>query len=241
MLKRQLSCFVAAGPAASATAGFVQPLDGENFMTDFNRLTVTEFLNELASENAVPGGGSVAALGGALAAALTCMVARLTLGREKFKDREPVMKPLLERASEKIAVLQSLLQKDTEAYQKVLESFRLPKNTEEERAARREAIQEAFKEAARIPLETLLALEQLADDALEAVRSGNPVAASDAGAAVQMIQASGTIAAYNVWINLESIRDEAFCRSCREKTDAALEKIRKTTEQCHRLLMEQLG
>ncbi|SHF68153.1 Formiminotetrahydrofolate cyclodeaminase [Desulfacinum infernum DSM 9756] len=209
-------------------------------MKNLNQLTVTEFLEELASENPVPGGGSVAALAGALAAALTTMVARLTVGREKFQDRWETMEPIEKRAAERIALFQSLVQKDTEAYQKVVDAFRLPKETEEEKRSRREAVQEAFKEAARVPLETLLALKQLAEDALEAVRSGNPNAASDAGAAVQMIRAGATVAAYNVWINLGSIKDEAFCSEAKEKADAALARIRKAESQCHDLLAKEL-
>jgi len=209
-------------------------------MQDLNRLTIAGFLEELASENPVPGGGSVAALAGALAAALTTMVARLTVGREKFKDRWETMQPIEERASQRIALFQSLVQKDTEAYQKVVDAFRLPKETEEEKRSRREAVQEAFKEAARVPMETLLALEQLAEDALEAVRSGNPNAASDAGAAVQMIRAGATVAAYNVWINLGSIKDEAFVASLRAKAEAALAKIREAESRCHDLLAKEL-
>ncbi|SMC25035.1 Formiminotetrahydrofolate cyclodeaminase [Desulfacinum hydrothermale DSM 13146] len=209
-------------------------------MKDLNQLTVTEFLQELASENPVPGGGSTAALAGALAAALTAMVARLTVGKEKFKDRWETLEAIEKRAAQEIPRFQSLVQRDTEAYQAVVDAFRRPKETEEEKRARSAAIQEAFKEAARVPLETLLALERLVGDALEAVRSGNPNASSDAGAAVQMIQAGATVAAYNVWINLGSIKDEAFGAAAREKTDAALATIRDAAARCHDLLAKEL-
>lgn len=192
---------------------------------DLNRLTVTEFLEELASAQPVPGGGTVAALAGALAAALTTMVARLTLGKEKFQDRHLLMASIEQRAQKRLLTFQALLQQDTDAYQAVVESFRLPKKTDEEKAQRAAAMEKAFQEAAQVPLETLATLDELMDDAAHALRSGNPNAASDAGAAVQLIRAAAAIAAYNVWINLKSLRDETFRTDAGKKVRTALERI----------------
>ncbi|MEJ5349324.1 MAG: cyclodeaminase/cyclohydrolase family protein [Desulfosoma sp.] len=200
---------------------------------DLNRLTVAEFLEELASSKPVPGGGSVAALAGALAAALTTMVARLTLAKEKFRDRHPLMAAVEKKAEKHRAAFQVLMQQDTEAYQAVVESIRLPRNTEEERDRRDAAMQHAFREAARVPLETLLTLDRMMEDALEAVQSGNPSAVSDAGAAVQMISAAARIAAYNVWINLSSIQDVAFRKDVEQKVQAALDRVQARAAQCH--------
>ncbi|ROQ90228.1 cyclodeaminase/cyclohydrolase family protein [Desulfosoma caldarium] len=192
---------------------------------DLNRLTVTEFLEELASAQPAPGGGTVAALAGALAAALTTMVARLTLGKKKFQDRHALMATIEQRAEKRLATFQVLLQQDTQAYQAVVESFRRPKNTDEEKAQRAAAVEKALQEAARIPLETLARLDELMDDAAHVLRSGNPNAASDAGAAVQLIRAAAFVAAYNVWINLKSLRDETFRKDAEKKVRAALERI----------------
>ncbi len=139
-----------------------------------------------------------------------------------------------------IQLFQTLVQRDTDAYRAVVEGFRLPKDTAEQKAARTDALQKAFKEAARVPLETLLTLERLMDHAAQALRSGNPNAASDAGAAVQMIRAGAAIAAYNVWINLPSIQDPAFVREARASVEAALRKIEDVASQCHETLLKHL-
>ncbi|MEJ5366440.1 MAG: cyclodeaminase/cyclohydrolase family protein [Desulfosoma sp.] len=209
-------------------------------MHELTQLTLDAFLDELASENPVPGGGSVAALAGALAAALTTMVARLTVGKEKFKDRWAALEPAEKDAALLMEKFQTLVQRDTDAYRAVVESLRLPKDTAEQKAARIEAMQKAFKEAARVPLETLLNLERLMDHAAQALRSGNPNAASDAGAAVQMIRAGAAIAAYNVWINLPSIQDPAFVGEARATAAAALQKIEDVASQCHEKLVKEL-
>ena len=209
-------------------------------MQELTRLPLDAFLDELASENLVPGGGSVAALAGALAAALTTMVARLTLGKEKFKDRWAALEPVEKHAAPLIRTFQTLVQQDADAYRAVVESFRLPAHTAEEKAARTEAMQKAFKEAARVPLETLVTLGRLLDDAAQALRSGIPNAASDAGAAVQMIRAGAVIAAYNVWINLPSIQDPVFVSQARTTVDAALQRIEDVAAQGHTTLVQKL-
>jgi len=210
-------------------------------MQELTRLPLNAFLDELASENPVPGGGSVAALAGALAAALTTMVARLTLRKEKFKDRWAALESVEKRAAPLIRTFQRLLQQDADAYRAVVESLRLPKDTPEQKGARTEAIQKAFKEAARVPLETLRTLEWLMDEAAQALRSGNPNAASDAGAAVQMIRAGAVIAAYNVWINLLSVQDPLFVTQARTTVDAALRKIEDVASQCHATIVQKLA
>lgn len=209
-------------------------------MEELIRLPVEDFLQRLASADPVPGGGSVAALAGALAAALTTMVARLTVGKEKFQDRWAVLEPLEERAASLIRVFEGLVQKDTDAYRAVVQSSRLPKETPEEKAVRAEAIQKAVKEAARVPLETLLTLERLVDDAAEVLRSGNPNAASDAGAALQMLRAAAAVAAYNVWINLPSVKDPAFVAQAHAQVEGALRKIEAMTEHGHAALVRSL-
>jgi len=209
-------------------------------MQELTQLPLNAFLDELASENPVPGGGSVAALAGALAAALTTMVARLTLRKEKFKDRWAALEPVEKQAAPLIRTFQTLVQQDADAYRAVGESVRVPARTAEEKAARTEAMQKAFKEAARVPLETLVTLERLMNDAAQALRSGNPNAVSDAGAAVQMIRAGAVIAAYNVWINLPSIQDPLFVSQARTTVDAALGKIEDIASQCHATLVQKL-
>lgn len=209
-------------------------------MRELIQLPVEDFLQKVASADPVPGGGSVAALAGALAAALTAMVARLTVGKEKFRDRWAVLEPVAERAASLIRVFAGLVEQDTDAYRAVVQSYRLSEETPEQKAARAEAIQRAVREAARVPLETLLTLERLADDAAEALRSGNPNAASDAGAALQMLRAAAAVAAYNVWINLPSVKDPAFVDEARARVDGALRKIEAVAEDGHAALVRSL-
>lgn len=204
------------------------------------RLPVEDFLQKLAAADPVPGGGSTAALAGALAAALMTMVARLTVRNTKFQDRRPVLIPVEERAASFIRVFEDLVQQDTDAYRAVIESTRLPKESPEDKAAREEAIQKAVKEAARVPLETLLTLERLVDDAAEVLRFGNPKAASDAAAALQLIRCAAAIAGYNVWINLPGIHDPAFVAEARSQVDTALRKIEASASQGHTALTKDL-
>ena len=194
---------------------------------NFGDATLREFIRELGSESPTPGGGSVAALSGALGAALSSMVAKLTLGREKFRESQERMERIERQGRELADRFIVLSQKDAEAYRAVLSALKLPKESPEEKDARRKAMQEAMKVAAEVPMETLNACLDLIRIAKEAVESGNPVAITDAGAAVHMAEAAAFIAAYNVRVNLSGIKDDAFVRDHKEKVDAALERIKK--------------
>lgn len=191
----------------------------------FDSLTVREFLSELGNGTPVPGGGSVAALCGALAAALSTMVARLTLGREKYRDAWDEMGKAEIEGEELKERLLALTQEDSDAYLRVIEAFRLPRGTDVEKAARAEAIQEAGKNAARVPLETLRVSETVLALARTVLEKGNPGAITDAGAAAHLARAAAQVAAANVRINLPSIRDEAFVRQIREEAREALERV----------------
>ena len=190
-----------------------------------DQLSVRDFVAELGSDNPTPGGGSVAALCGALGAALSAMVSRLTVDREKFKETWPSMEEVKKTADELVARFLDLVQEDTDAYQKVMAAFQLPKETEEEKASRQAAIEEAMKRAATVPLETLRASERLVGIAREAVQGGNPNAITDAGAAVQLANATAVVASYNVRINLSRIKDEAFVAACEKEVDETLKRL----------------
>ncbi len=168
------------------------------------------FLDKLASKSPEPGGGSVAALTGALGSALVSMVANLTLGKEKYKDVQPQVEALL-RESEKLRIdMQDLIQKDTEAYGALSLVYKMPKNTDVEKAARTAKMQEALKIACQVPFEIGLKSLDVAKLAEQAAAIGNVAAVSDAGVAVLLAQACAQAAALNVKINVNSIKDEAF-------------------------------
>ena len=190
-----------------------------------DQLSIRDFVRELGSDNPTPGGGSVAALCGALGAALSAMVSGLTVDREKFKETWPSMEEVKKTADDLVARFLDLVQEDSDAYQKVTAAFELPKETEEQNASRQAAIEEAMKWAATVPLETLRASERLVGIAREAVRGGNPNAITDAGAAVQLANATAVVASYNVRINLSRIKDEAFVAASEKEVDETLKRL----------------
>jgi len=120
-----------------------------------NKKSLQTFLDELASPSPAPGGGSVAALAGALGAALTSMVCHLTIGKKKYADVEETMKAILKESEELRSRFTLLIDKDTEAFNKVMEAFTLPRDSEAQRSLREAAIASATKEATLIPLEVM--------------------------------------------------------------------------------------
>jgi formiminotetrahydrofolate cyclodeaminase len=168
------------------------------------------FLDKLASKSPEPGGGSVAALTGSLGAALVSMVSNLTLGKEKYKDVQPQIEQLLGESEKLRREMQDLIQKDTEVYGGLSEVYKMPKNTDAEKAARTAKMQEALKLACQVPFEIGLKSLDVAKLALRAAEIGNVGAVSDAGVAVLLAQACAQSAALNVKINVNSIKDEAY-------------------------------
>jgi formiminotetrahydrofolate cyclodeaminase len=175
-----------------------------------SRKTMNAFLDELASSSPAPGGGSVAALSGALGAALTSMVCHLTMGRKKYAEVEGDMKRVLEQSEQLRAQFTDLIDRDTMAFNKVMEAFGLPKETEPQKALRSVAITEATKEATLVPLEVMKhCIDGLALAQAVALK-GNPNSLSDAGVSALMLHAALEGAALNVRINLNGLNDPEF-------------------------------
>jgi formiminotetrahydrofolate cyclodeaminase len=205
------------------------------------QMTVEGFLDELASDSPAPGGGSVAALAGAAAAALCAMVARLTLGREKLRDAWPDMEDLLRESGELGARLRALVDEDTEAYSSVVDSRRLPKASEAERAARSAAVAAAALHSARVPLETLTVLRRLSGCAARAVERGNPACLTDAGSAAQMVGAAAMAASCNVRVNLPDVSDPGERQRLQEQAAGALAAIQGAVQDIERAVDRRLG
>jgi len=165
------------------------------------------FLDRLASSDPTPGGGAVAAVTGAAGAALIAMVTRLTIGKEEFAAVEPRMMETLETALGAQADLLTLADTDAEAFEGVMAAFKLPKEDDEQKAVRTEAIQEALTEAAQVPLEIAKRSVALLELVPETIAIGNPHAASDGGSAAQALAAAAHGALYNVAINVASLKD----------------------------------
>jgi len=150
--------------------------------------TVTEFVNEVASSSPAPGGGSVAALGGAIGAALSSMVCRLTIGKKKYADVQNELEIALKRTEELRHGLMQLLEDDTEAFNDVMKAFGLPKETDEQKSRRNLAIQSATKSATKVPLEVMKHCAETIKYVKIVAEKGNKNSASDACVAALMLR-----------------------------------------------------
>jgi formiminotetrahydrofolate cyclodeaminase len=172
--------------------------------------SVQALLDELAGSSATPGGGSAAALAGAMGAALLNMVCNLTISKKQFAAVEDELRGVLEEAEALRRQLTSLADADTRAFDRVMAAYRLPKETEEERATRQAAIQRALQAATQVPLETAAACATVVKLTARVIAKVNPNALSDAGTAALLAEAGLRGAQLNVGINLTSIRDPDF-------------------------------
>jgi formiminotetrahydrofolate cyclodeaminase len=174
------------------------------------RKTMRAFLDEVASSSPAPGGGSVAALSGALGAALTSMVCNLTVGKKKYADVDDEMKNVLEQSEHLREQFTTLIDRDTQAFNKVMEAITLPKDTDPQKALRAAAIREATKEATLVPLEVMKHCIDALALAQAVVSKGNANSVSDAGVSAYMLHAALEGAALNVRINLNGLNDPEF-------------------------------
>jgi glutamate formiminotransferase/formiminotetrahydrofolate cyclodeaminase len=182
-------------------------------------LTVDRFVDEVSTDSPAPGGGSVAALAGSLASALAAMVANLTVGKKGYEAAWEELAGLAERAQAIKSQLVRAIDEDTEAFNGVMAAMRLPKGTPEQQAARDAAVEQAYRDAARVPLSTArLCLDALAL-AADVAAKGNVNSASDAGVAALMARAGVEGAGLNVLINLSSLKDAHFKAECRREVE----------------------
>jgi glutamate formiminotransferase/formiminotetrahydrofolate cyclodeaminase len=194
-------------------------------------MAVDRFVDEVSSDSPAPGGGSVAALAGSLAAALSAMVANLTVGKRQYAAVWKELAGVAERAQEVKAALVRAVDEDTEAFNGVMAAMRLPKTTPEEQQARAKAVEEGYQQAARVPLETArLGLEAI-ELAGEVAHKGSVNSASDAGVAALVGRAGVEGAALNVLINLASVRDETFKADCRRSVQGLVARASELSEQ----------
>ena len=182
------------------------------------RMSVKGFARETASESAAPGGGSVSAYMGALAAALGTMVANLSAHKRGWDDRWKEFSDWAERGQDVMERLLRLVDEDTEAFAKIMDVFSMPKCTEEEKAARAEAMEKATLYASRVPLKTMQTAMEAMPVALAMARIGNPASASDAGVGAIAALAAVRGAHLNVRINAAGLKDRALAA---ELTDEA--------------------
>ena len=188
--------------------------------------SISSFLNELASSSPAPGGGSVAALSAALAAALDSMVCQLTLGKKKYENVQDEISTLYQDIKKLQKRLTSLIDEDTNAFNDVMAAFKMPKDTEQQKKKRSEKIQNGYKKAAEIPLETARTAKKVLHFTISVAQKGNTNSITDAGVAALLGYAAVHAAALNVEINLSSIKDKSFV----EKMSEELQLLRKEAE-----------
>jgi glutamate formiminotransferase len=205
------------------------------------KMDLREFCNETLSDSPAPGGGSVAALMGALGASLGGMVANLSAGKRGWDDKLEYFSDWAVRAQKLKDELLLLVDEDTAAFNRVMDAFGLPKESAEEKAARSAAIEEATKRAAEAPLKVMQAASKSYALLAEMAEQGNPASISDVGVGALATQACIEGAALNVRINLGQLKDEQFRSDLREKvrkisadSEAQLKRISQLVE--HKLV-----
>lgn len=183
-------------------------------------MSVAELAALTASNSPAPGGGAIAAMTGAYGAALSAMVASLTLGKKGYEDVQEEMESVIKTAEELRLELLEAIQKDSVSFDAFMAAMGMPKDTDEEKAVRKEAMQQALKEAAEVPYETALIAAKIMPLAEQAVLHGNSNTVTDGLISAMMARTAVRGALLNVKINLESIKDEAYVSQMREKCHA---------------------
>lgn len=190
------------------------------------KLTLVDFLEETASNSPVPGGGSIAAVSAAFSAALTQMVANLTLGKKGYEDVQEEAESVAKEAARMKSLFVEYIDKDSDAFNEVMNAFKLPKDTDENIEQRKKAIQDATKLAALVPLDVAREAYKIMELAQVAVEKGNKNAVTDAAVATMMARTAVLSALYNVKINLGSIKDGEFV----EKVDKEVDELEKNVK-----------
>lgn len=188
-------------------------------------LTLKEFLNKVAGSDPVPGGGSVAALNGAIASALAAMVAGLTIGKKGYEAHEELMIHIQELAQERMGEFAEDVDRDSEAYNKVFACFKMPKDTDEEKAIRSAAIQDATKYAALVPMQVARNGYKLMSIIADVATLGNRNAVTDACVAMMSARSAVLGALMNVRINLGSLKDKTFVEQLQAEADELERKV----------------
>ncbi len=200
------------------------------------RLSLREFADEVSLDSPTPGGGSVAALCASLSAALSSMVANLSVGKKGYEEVSVEMKELALRSQKLKDKLLLAVDEDTRAFNQVMEAFRLPKGSEEQAQEKEAAIEKASRLATLVPLGVLEECGPLLELARSVAQKGNKNSLSDAGVAAAAAEAAATGAFYNVMINLPGIQDERFKKEVRERADDQVKKISRVAAEVRALV-----
>lgn len=208
-------------------------------------MNLKEYVMEVASENPTPGGGSVAALVGSMGGALTNMVGNLTIGKKIYDDVPHEAKGKMEKnALELEGVVQSLLNivdEDSTAFDGVMTAFKMPKNTEEEKKERFEAIQQGYKKALEVPLRCANECYKILELQDIFAEHGNINAITDVGVGTLLAYSGLEGALFNVTINLKGIKDEDYKNEIKSKVDALISNGKSLKEELLKTVYHRLG
>jgi glutamate formiminotransferase/formiminotetrahydrofolate cyclodeaminase len=197
---------------------------------------IRDFAEETAAPTPTPGGGSVAAVCGAVSAALARMVAGLAIGKDDYRDSQDELRRIQEEGKSLQDRLLALADEDSAAYEAVAAAIRLPKMTPEDKKRRTEALQFALKKAAEVPLSTMELCNDVIALSKTALEKGSKNAFTDAGSAALIAHAALEAAGLNVKVNLLSIKDEAFRAKSRANMDSMLKTGSDLAEQVSRIV-----
>ena len=210
----------------------------------FAEYRIDTFLKELAQGTPTPGGGSVAALAGAISSSLGAMAARVTYGKEKYRDVWDDMLAMMDAGDRLQQAFLKMADADADAYNQVATAIRLPKSTDDEKIRRKDALLQANQHATEVPLKTAALLTEISQWLKMLVGKGNPNCISDVGTAAQLVRAAVQAAAYNVRFNLGSIPDREYVKMTLAQLEDIENKVNQeigTVEAKITIALEKLG
>ena len=203
-------------------------------------MTIQTFLDELASKASTPGGGGGAAVNGAIGAALISMVANFTIGKKGYEDVHDEFTNILNQSEDLRSKLTSAIKDDVDVFNRVMAAYGMPKDTDDEKKMRTEAIQSALKEATDVPLACAKLCREVIDLSESAAENGNTNVISDAGVALLAGYAGLRSAALNVYINIGGIKDKEFADDRRQQLETLLDGIEIFKENVYELVKSKL-
>ena len=205
------------------------------------RAELQKYVSDAASRKPAPGGGSVSALAGALAAAMGEMAANFTVGNEKFASVQGEIEAALGQLAQCREKLLSLMDADVEAYEAVSAAYKMPRKTPEAKAARAEAVQHAFKEAMKVPLDIMRQCARVADVSAGLADTANPNLITDVGVSAILAEAACAAAKLNVEINLKSLTDRCLAQNTAREIEDVMENTARRRTQVARKVQEHLA
>ncbi|MCS3902972.1 formiminotetrahydrofolate cyclodeaminase [Methylohalomonas lacus] len=201
---------------------------------------IQQFLDELASKASTPGGGSAAAIMGAMGAALGSMVGNFTVGKKGYEDVDAEVREILDQCEALRDKLTGMIKADIDVFNQVMGAYGMPKDTDEQKAERSKAIQAALKEATDVPLDCAKAAAEVIKLSKPLAEKGNKNVISDAGVAVLAAEAALRSAALNVYINVGGIKDEDFKQSREQELEQTLSGTRELTDEVYEIVKSRL-